>query len=139
MNTLIPTLALALIALAGCHADDPKPMAADANQPKRVLGLEPGWELVPGGAKLHATQKGGEVSITARGESPTAGHEVKLVPSPLRIWPPQYLLAHKKPDGVVAQVITPYEVTATFKAEDAVKAVKVTDAAGGHSVPVERV
>jgi hypothetical protein len=124
------------LVLAGCAADEPTPMAAE--QPKRVLGLEPGWELVPGGAKYTAVQKGGEVTITARGESPKAGYEVKLVPSPLRIWPPQYLLAHKKPEGVAAQVITPFEVLASFKADQAVKSVKVTDGAGGHHVEVER-
>src|SRR5688500_14384131 len=117
MKVLSCILAVALFAATGCQSDDAQLMAADPNQPRRVLGLEPGWELVPGGAMFHATQKGGEVSITARGESPTAGYEVRLIPSPLRIWPPQYLLAHKKPDGVVAQVITPFHVTAVFKAE----------------------
>jgi hypothetical protein len=102
-----------------------------------VFGLGPGFELAPK-ATYSATQKAGEVTLTARGDNPTAGYEVKLVQSPLRIWPPQWMLARKHPEGMAAQVITPFEVTATFKSDDAIKALIVGDAAGRHEVPVEQ-
>jgi hypothetical protein len=95
-----------------------------------------GWELIPT-AKYTATQTATEVTIKAKGENPTAGYETKLVQSMLRIWPPQYLLGRKKPDGPAPQVITPFEVTASFKANEPVKGVRVTDGAGRHEVKVE--
>lgn len=107
-----------------------------ATQP-RVAGLEPGWELAPS-AKYTATQNEEEVTIKATGEHPSAGYEAKLVQSMLRIWPPQYLFAVKKPDGPAATVMTPFEVTASFKAKEPVASVSVRDAAGLHKVPVEK-
>lgn len=104
---------------------------------KHVAGLDPGWELAPR-ASYTASQTPGEVIIKAIGQCPTAGYEVKLVESMLRIWPPQYMLAHKKPDGIVAQVLTPFEVTASFKATDPIGAVIVTDADGRNEVKVDQ-
>jgi hypothetical protein len=137
MNPIIlGVFAVALFVVAGCQENEPAP-ANPSSQPGRVLGLEEGWELAPK-ANYSAEQRGGQVTITANGESATAGYQVKLVQSPLRIWPPQWLLAHKKPDGAVAQVITPYEVSASFKAQEPVEWLKVTDARGSMHVPVTR-
>ena len=83
-----------------------------------------------------AQQTGDTVTITAKGESSTAGYQVKLVESMLRIWPPQHMLAMKKPDGMVAQVITPFEVSKSFKSTDPLKTIVVTDAEGRHEVEV---
>ena len=113
-------------------ADEPPPAP-----PKRILGLDEGWELAPK-ATYTASQTPSEVVIKATGEHPAAGYETKLVMSPLRIWPPQWMLAVKKPDGPAAQVITPFEVTASFKAGEPVRAVRVTDAAGRQDVPVDQ-
>jgi|SRR5687768_9795627 hypothetical protein len=107
-----------------------------ATQP-RVAGLDQGWELATN-ATYSATQSAGEVTIAARGENSSAGYETKLVQSPLRIWPPQYLLAVKKPDGPAAEVMTPFEVTASFKADDPVETVSVRDASGLQKVMVEK-
>jgi hypothetical protein len=139
---IIPVL---LFVQAGCAKKSEEPMAASnlASNPSSapassmVFGLGPGFELAPK-ANYSAAQKAGEVTITARGENPTAGYEVKLVQSPLRIWPPQWMLARKHPEGMAAQVMTPFEVTATFKSDDPIKAVIVGDAAGRHEVPVEQ-
>ena len=102
---------------------------------RQVLGLPAGWELAPR-ADYTAKQAGGQVTVTAKGESPTAGYQVKLFESPLRIWPPQWMLAHKKPDGMAAQVITPFEVSASFKSDRKVATVVVNDAAGRRTVSV---
>ena len=117
------------LASKGDSKDDP------ATRP--ILGIPAGWELVPK-ATYSATQKSGEVTIKATGENPTAGCQTKLYQSPLRIWPPQWMLARKRPDGVAAQVITPFDVSASFKSTDPVKSVKVRDAAGDHDVTVEQ-
>ena len=39
---------------------------------------------------------------------------------------------------MVAQVLTPYDVSATFKSSDPVATVIVTDAAGKHEIKVEQ-
>jgi len=104
----------------------------------RVLGLDEGWELGPGGTKYSASQTPGEVILKATGQHFTGGYETKLVMSPLRIYPPQWMLAVKKPTGLVSQGLTPFEVTASFKANEPVKTLHVSDAAGKHEVAVEQ-
>jgi hypothetical protein len=94
-----------------------------------VLGLPAGWEVAPR-ADYTARQAAGQVTITAKGENPTGGYEVKLVQSPLRIWPPQWILAHRKPAGPVTQAITPFETSASFKSDKKVATVVVNDASG---------
>ena len=110
---------------------------APASRPQRVLGVPDGWELVKK-AEYTASQTPGDVTVVARGEHPTGGYETKLVESPLKIWPPQYLLVCKKPDGPATQVISAFEVKATFKTKELVKKVVVSDAAGKHEVKVDQ-
>jgi len=144
-------VALALLAalLVGCQSleeqmtkDDATPAGSktgtSSTQPGRVMGLEPGWELAPS-AKYAATQSNEEVTIRATGEHPSAGYETKLVQSPLRIWPPQWMLGIKKPDGPAATVMTPFEATASFKAKEPVQTVSVRDGEGLHKVSVTQV
>jgi len=100
-----------------------------------VAGLDAGWELAPR-ATYRARQKEGTVTITVKGENPSAGYENKLVQSMLRIWPPQYMLAQRRPEGMAAQVITPYETSASFQASEPVGMVVVTDAGGRREVAV---
>jgi hypothetical protein len=103
----------------------------------QILGVDPGWEFAPQ-AHYTATQSNGQVVLKATGEHPTAGYAIKLAQSPLRIWPPRYMLVQRKPDGMVAQVITPFEVRASFKSADQVTQLHVSDAAGEHVVNVEQ-
>jgi hypothetical protein len=110
---------------------------AGSTHPAGVSHLDPGWELAPS-ATYSATQVAGEVTIVARGENPSAGYETKLVQSPLRIWPPQHLLAVKPPDGPAATVMTPFEVTTSVKADDPIESVSVRDARGLQKVAVKR-
>jgi hypothetical protein len=118
-------------------SDRPK-SDAQPKAPPRILGLDEGWELGPGGTKYSASQTPGEVILKATGQHLTGGYETKLVMSPLRIYPPQWMLAVKKPTGLVTQALTPFEVTASFKANEPVKALHVSDAAGKHEVAVDR-
>jgi len=144
--TRIKTAASALVAamlLIGCQSKSTEAPAmtpsnepaAASSQPARVAGLDAGWQLASH-ATYTAQQTGDTVTITAKGESSTAGYQVKLVESMLRIWPPQHMLAMKKPDGMVAQVITPFEVSKSFKSTDPLKTIVVTDAEGRHEVEV---
>src|SRR5687767_12916028 len=124
MNEIVWIVAAVLIAAAsaGCgsggdgrraDAASPAPIAepdtpaspapaakadAPATQGDRVAGLPAGWELAPR-TKITGRQAAGEVTITASGDNPTGGYQNKLFQSPLRIWPPQFILARKKPDG----------------------------------------
>jgi len=111
-----------------------KPMA---EQPTRVAGLEPGWELAPD-AHYTASQTPGEVIIRATGENPSSNYETKLVMSMLRIWPPQYMLARHKTSDMGATVMTKFEAAASFKATDPIPAVRVTDVGGMHEVKVDQ-
>ena len=115
----------------------PTTTKADAPATRQILGLPAGWEIAPR-ATYTARQSAGRVTITAKGENPTGGYEVKLFESPLRIWPPQWILAHKKPDGPATQAITPFEASASFRADEKVAAVVVSDASGKQTVKVEQ-
>ena len=138
MNTIIiAVVGVGLICLAACGGPEEMVARSGSTQPGRVVGLEQGWELAPRG-EYSAEQVGRVVRVAAKGENPTAGYEVKLVQSPLRIWPPQWMLARKRPEGTVAQAITPFEVSGSFESAEPVKSVRVNDAAGGVDVPVER-
>jgi hypothetical protein len=116
----------------GAKATSPAPAAPTT---QRVLGLPAGWEIAPR-ANYTARQAAGQVTVTAKGQNPTGGYEVKLVQSPLRIWPPQWILAHKKPDGMATQAITPFETSASFKSDRKVATVVVNDAEGRRLVNV---
>ena len=138
----IALVALTLVALFGCkessRTSKEQPMSSSAAAASsKIPGFGPDWELVPH-ANYTASQTPGEVIIKATGENPTAGYETLLVDSMLRIWPPEFRLARKKPEGMAAQVITPFEVVASFKATDPIPQVVVHDAAGRHEIKVDQ-
>ncbi|HEV7299295.1 MAG TPA: hypothetical protein VGN72_08020 [Tepidisphaeraceae bacterium] len=149
MRNEIAAMLCGVLVFTGCtHGEPPQPKAATMKgnkvHPAKATTMASaqqaeagGWELVPS-ANYTATQTPGEMTITARGEAPTGGYEVKLQPSKLKIYPPQYLLQWKKPDGPAFQAIWPFEVNATFKADEPVAAVAVTDGAGKHEVKVDK-
>jgi len=138
----VAIVAAALALLVGCQEngsdskqENPlKPMQAD---PTSLPSLGAGWELVPH-ATYTASQTTTQVFIKAIGENPTGGYETKLVQSPVRIWPPQFRLARKKPEGMVIQMILPFEVSTSFNAKDAILSVTVMDGEGLHRVPVDQ-
>ena len=67
-------------------ADKGAKMDGQPKAPPRVLGLDEGWELGPGGTRYSASQTPGEVILKATGQHLTGGYETKLVMSPLRIY-----------------------------------------------------
>lgn len=83
-----------------------------------------------------ATQSGGRVTLTAEGQHLTGGFSVRFEQSPLRIYPPQYVLRHRRPTGMVTEAITPFTISAGFAASETVRAVVVQDARGRHEVTV---
>lgn len=89
-------------------------------------------------ASYSASQSGGKVTLTATGEHPTAGWKTEFEQLPIRIYPPQYRLVCVRPAGVVAQVLRPFEATASFKAERPVSEIIIHDSRGRHSVAVRQ-
>jgi hypothetical protein len=146
MRTFMFAVALASFGLSGCVDKGSKPEShasstvapADAKPNSgHVLGLPDGWEMMPADvAQLSATQTPTDVTVKATGQFPSSNYEAKLVLSPLRIWPPQYMLARHKTGNIGTQVLTPFEVSATFKAKATLPAVIVSDEGGARPVTV---
>ena len=105
--------------------------------PAEIAAMGEGWHWAPEAAYA-ARQTRGEVTLVATGESPTGGYKVTLVAAHVRIWPPQFLLARRAPDGPATQAITPFDSTARFSATERIATVRVRDGAGVHDVPVEQ-
>ena len=127
---------LAALALSGaCSSDGGGDRGGDGRG--KVRGLKAGWELAPR-ASYSASQSVGAVTLRAQGENPLTNFETKLFQSPRRIFPPQYLLAHRRTGEAGGGAMTPFDVTATFPASDVVAAVIVRDASGDARVPVDQ-
>ena len=89
-------------------------------------------------ATYRAEQIPGLVIVTARGSHRTGGYQVWFEQSPIRIFPPELILYHERPE-LGSDVITPFSVTHSFAASDPVERVVVHDHDGRHEVPVEQV
>lgn len=89
-------------------------------------------------ASYRAEQIPGLVIVTARGSHPTGGYRVWFEQSPIRIFPPELILYHERPE-VGPDVVTPFSVTYSFQASEPVERVVVHDHNGRHEVPVEQV
>ena len=147
---VVPLAVVALTALLASCEQQSKNAPARSHSPAmapddstraeapRIPGLDPGWDLARNVEYTASQAPNEEVTIRATGNHPTPGYETKFVVSPLRIYPPQWLLAVKKPDGPVTQVVTPFDVTASFKANNQIAKLHVTDADGQHDVNVEQ-
>ena len=83
-----------------------------------------------------AIQFKGKVYIFANGVHPTVGYRAYFERAMIAIWPPQFSLMCEKPAGVVAQVLTPFSVQASFEADDPVEAVTITDSDGKQTIKV---
>jgi hypothetical protein len=90
-------------------------------------------------AHYNAQQVPGEVIIFAHGAHNTSGYSVFFQQSPIAIFPPQFILWHIAPGGIVLPVITPFTVHTSFKAAKPVATVVVHDAEGAHTIDVEQV
>jgi hypothetical protein len=89
-----------------------------------------------GDVKYTATWKPGTLTLTASGSHNTAGYRVFFEQSMLMIYPPEFSLKHQRPAGMAAQVVTPFTVKTTFKADEKPQAITVHDAKGRNRVPV---
>jgi hypothetical protein len=90
-------------------------------------------------ATYRAQQVPGAVIIFADGIHVTSGYAVFFEQSPLDIFPPEFLLWHVKPSGIVLEVLTPFTVYTSFKTTGKIERVVVHDDDGRHEVEVEQV
>lgn len=100
-------------------------------------------ETGPGGSQLgrasyRAEQALDTVIIFAMGWHPTPGYYDFFEQSPIRIFPPQFILRTIPPGGMVPQVLTPFAIWVMFGASEPVKTVTVHDADGAHEIKVEQ-
>ena len=100
-------------------------------------------ETGPGGSELgrasyRAEQVPDAVIIYAMGWHPTAGYVDFFEQSPLRIYPPQFIL-RTIPPGIAPQVLTPFAIWVMFGASEPIESVTVHDADGAHEIKVEQV
>ncbi len=114
------------------HKDRRRAITLEATTP--TTDAKEAWTLTTG--TFRAEQRDGKVTIRAKGENPSAGFRVRLERLPTRIWPPQYKLVRLAPDGATAQVITPFEVSASFESKAPIPAVIVHDEEGTHRIRV---
>ena len=91
-----------------------------------------------GRVRYTASQIPGAVLIVADGEHPRLGYEVFFEQSPLKIYPPQFLLKHRAPVGMAGTQIKPFHVTTQFEAGKRIDSVIVHDAKGPHTVRVDQ-
>ncbi len=90
-----------------------------------------------GVGSYRAEQVSGVVIIHAHGETFASGYKVWLQEAMIDVYPPEFVLYWQPPDGMAADVMTPFHVQAEFPAEERVRHVTVRDAEGAHTVPVE--
>lgn len=90
-----------------------------------------------GDVKYAAKWEGGKVTLTAKGTHNTGGYEVSFRQSKEEIFPPQFSLVHKRPDGFATQAITPFSVSTSFPAGGKPEIVIVNDARGVQRVKVD--
>jgi hypothetical protein len=144
---VVPLVAVFAVSFVSAACEQQaRPSSADAraaamtsaDDSSRVTGLDPGWVLANQAEYTASQAPSEEVTIRAAGTHPSAGYETKFVVSPLRIYPPQWMLAMKRPEGAAAQVPTPFDVTTSFKANNQIGRLRVTDATGPHDVHVEQ-
>ena len=88
-------------------------------------------------SSIRAFRAGPYVLIIAEGKLPSPGHEVDIVQSRLRIYPPQHDLVARSLPGVYPQVVTPYLYgeTVRFPADQPV--VTVHHAEGSDQVEIK--
>lgn len=101
----------------------------------QVSGQEAEWTRCDH-ARYKAYQFDESVVLVAFGTHPTAGFQAKFRQLPIEIYPPQFEFVEQKPDGIVAQVITPFAEVAHFQASDKIKSVVVQDAKGKQTIDV---
>lgn len=103
-----------------------------------ISDVGPGGSVL-GRATYTAEQVSDAVIIFATGCHRTPGYIDFFEQSPIRIFPPQFILWTIPPTGIVPQVLTPFAIWVMFGASDPVETVTVHDADGSHEIKVEQV
>ncbi|HEV2764832.1 MAG TPA: hypothetical protein VGV38_17760 [Pyrinomonadaceae bacterium] len=93
----------------------------------------------PCAASYRAEQVPGAVVIHASGFHSTSGYKVFFEQSAIDIFPPEFILWHVEPVGMVLQVLEPFDEFVAFAASDKIERVTVHDASGRHEIEVEQV
>ncbi|CAN5825608.1 hypothetical protein BH09ACT7_BH09ACT7_28040 [soil metagenome] len=86
---------------------------------------------------IRAYRFGRYVLIAAEGTVPTPGYKVDIEPSPLRIFPQQYVLVRRKRSGIWPTVVTPYSYAELVVYPVDVDVVTVHHADGEDTVRIE--
>lgn len=79
----------------------------------------------------------GEILVTATGDAPDSGWDVKIEQSPLRIFPAQYNLMRCRRPGIHLPVVTPFKVARAFPMAESVPEITVHHREGSDKVVVE--
>jgi hypothetical protein len=87
--------------------------------------------------KIQAFRVGHYVLIVAHGTVPTPGYEVHIEPSPLKIYPQQYLLVRRERPGIWPDVVTDYRRSQVIVYTVDEDAVTIYHADGQDSVTIE--
>lgn len=91
-----------------------------------------------GDVRYRANQVPGAVILIAEGTHGSPGFEVFFRQSNIDIFPPEFILYHRLPEGFVIQVETPFVTSTQFQAAGKVESVTVHDAQGEHRVKVDQ-
>ena len=121
----------------------------DGNQYQYSITVEGAAEGEEAGGGLHkprlckatytAIQLQGTVYIFAQGTHPTPGYTTFFKKAPIRVFPPQFSLMCKKPNGMVTQVLAPFSASTSFRSPQLVESVTITDSEGQHVVEVMQI
>jgi hypothetical protein len=87
--------------------------------------------------RIRAFRAGDYVLIVAEGSLPTPGYDVDIVQSPLRIFPPQFVLQQCARPGSWPQHITPYRYAEAVRFPEDQKEITVFHAGGRDEVEIE--
>jgi hypothetical protein len=91
-----------------------------------------------GDVRYRANQIHGTVVLIAEGSHGTPGFEVFFEPSAIDVFPPEFILKHRRPSGQVIQQETPFTVDTSFNSADTIEELTVLDAQGRQRVKVDQ-
>jgi hypothetical protein len=88
------------------------------------------------GARYEVVAEEGQLFLVARGQAPTPGYRIALLPRNRSRHCRHFELRAEPPTGMVVQVLTPYEVRVRIQRPVGAANVEVLDRGGVHLVPV---
>jgi hypothetical protein len=91
-----------------------------------------------GDVEYRANQVHNTVFLIATGTHGSPNFKVFFEQSLIDIFPPQFILKHIRPSGVVIQLETPFVAVTHFKAAEEIKELTIHDAQGAHTVRVDQ-